>query len=403
MGGMIIGVKEEIGEVWCEEEEGEDGVLAVEIRVGEERWRIVGVYVNGDMEKKMEVIKEWLEEQEERWTLIGGDFNARTGTLGGGKERGEEEEVERKSKDRKINMEGRRLVEGLEKVGWEIFNGCTEGDEKGEFTYTGGRGESVIDYVIGEEKVKERVVKLEVGDCIESDHHPLIITLERKGGREKGREQRGGGGRGRWTERGERIREEIDWDDREGGDINGELEIKVRQIGEELRKGERESERRKKRGWWDEECEEKRKDTRRVLRKWRKNGGGGEEYRKARAEYKLMCKRKKEEENEKWLKEAQEAKTEGEVWKVVNRERKRRRVVNEGIEAKEWKEHFMRLLGGVERKVMKGGTGRRMEDGEQEIRRDEIRKIIEKLKKGKAAGGDGVPNEVWRQGGERVE
>ena len=72
-----------------------------------------------------------------------------------------------------------------------------------------------------------------------------------------------------------------------------------------------------------------------------------------------MCKKKRDEENEKWSKEAQEARTEGEVWKIVNRERKRRKGVNEGIEEKEWREYFMTLLGGVEGRVRKGGRRRR--------------------------------------------
>jgi len=119
--------------------------LAVEVWVGEERWRIVGVYVKGDMKEKLEAMEGWLEEQEEsKWTIIGGDFNAKTGRLGGGIEEGEEEGIVRKSKDVKVNEEGRKLIGGLEKRGWGILNGTVEGDEEEEFTYTGGR-ESVID------------------------------------------------------------------------------------------------------------------------------------------------------------------------------------------------------------------------------------------------------------------
>lgn len=92
--------------------------------------------------------------------MIGGNFNARTGVLGRGKEGGEEEEIERRSRDRKVNIEGRK-VEKLR------------------------RGESVIDYVVGEEKVRERVISLEVGDCIESDHHLLIVELKGKGGKKR--------------------------------------------------------------------------------------------------------------------------------------------------------------------------------------------------------------------------
>lgn len=112
-------MKEEEGEVSIIEiEEKEEGVMAVEIRVGEKRWRIVGVYVKGDMKEKLEALEGWLEEQEEsKWTIIGGDFNARTGNLGGGIEEGVEEEIIRKSKDGKINEEGRKLIGGLEKWG----------------------------------------------------------------------------------------------------------------------------------------------------------------------------------------------------------------------------------------------------------------------------------------------
>jgi len=117
----------------------------------------------------------------------------------------------------------------------------------------------------------------------------------------------------------------------------------------------------------------------------------------------LLCKRKRGEENERWIKEAQEVRTEGEVWGIVNKERKRRKGVNEGIEGKEWREYFMKLLGGVESRVLRGGKGRRVEDGEEDLRRSEIRYVLEKLKKGKVAGADGVPNEVWKCGSERIE
>lgn len=57
------------------------------------------------------------EREEEVRTIIGGDLNVRTGTEGGGTEEGEENEGKKggkRSKDRIINGEGRRLVECLE-------------------------------------------------------------------------------------------------------------------------------------------------------------------------------------------------------------------------------------------------------------------------------------------------
>lgn len=90
---------------------------------------------------------------------------------------------------------------------------------------------------------------------------------------------------------------------------------------------------------------------------------------------------------------------ENDVWRIVNRRRKRRKGINEIIEEEEWKEHFMRLLGRVESKVRKGeGKDRRYE--EKEISVEEVREAINKLKDEKAAGIDGIPGEVWKYGEE---
>lgn len=40
-------------------------------------------------------------------------------------------------------------------------------------------------------------------------------------------------------------------------------------------------------------------------------------------------------------------------WEIINRERKKKKGINEGIGMEEWKVHFMRLLGGVKRKVVR--------------------------------------------------
>jgi len=62
------------------------------------------------------------------------------------------------------------LLEALEKVEWFIFNGGRKGDEEKKWTYSGRRGESVLDYVVGDEDVWEKVCKIKVEDRIESDH-----------------------------------------------------------------------------------------------------------------------------------------------------------------------------------------------------------------------------------------
>lgn len=65
-----------------------------------------------------------------------------------------------------------------------------------------------------------------------------------------------------------------------------------------------------------------------------------------------------------------------------------------------WRKYFMRMLGGVEEKVI--GGGRRLKKngkGEKDIGFEELRRAIRKLMDGKVAGIDEIPEKVWKYGG----
>ena len=54
--------------------------MTAEFKRGEEKWRVVGIYVNADIEEKMKRLRTRMKDvEDERITLIVGDFNARTG------------------------------------------------------------------------------------------------------------------------------------------------------------------------------------------------------------------------------------------------------------------------------------------------------------------------------------
>ena len=106
-------------------------------------------------------------------------------------------------------------------------------------------------------------------------------------------------------------------------------------------------------------------------------------------------------ERERLIREVVEAKTENRVWEIVNRGRKKRKVVDTRIKKEEWKEYFMGLLGGVENRVRMGEEGGRRRGEEEGISKEEVRRVVRKLKEGKAMGGDEIPNEAWKHGGER--
>ncbi|XP_046145496.1 trichohyalin-like [Osmia bicornis bicornis] len=411
MGGMLVGVKEGLmgkeGKIIKEEEEEKGGLLTMEFTRGEEKWRVVGVYVNADIEEKMKKLRTRMEDvRDERITIIGGDFNARTGEEGGGRKwrDGEEGEGERKSKDKKQNAEGRVLLEALRETGWEILNGNISGDEEGEFTYTGARGSTVIDYVLVEEGGKEKIKRMEIGDRIDSDHHPMILKIEGRGaGKEEERGRKKQAARGDWTEQGrERFKKEIKWREARVGQLEEDMERMLEEFRKGLERGRKGTKISKRKGWWDEESMKKKKEVRKILRDWRKGRVGGERYREAKREYNRLCEAKKEKENERFEREVEEARTESDVWKIINKEKKRRGRVKTGIEREEWRKHFVNLLGGSEEKVVLGGERERERDEEADISKEEIRKVVAKLKDGKATGGDEIPNEVWRYGGEEV-
>lgn len=84
-----------------------------------------------------------------------------------------------------------------------------KGNERGEWTYTGGSGESVIDYVIGNEETRERVERFVVKNKVDSDHQP--VTEGRKKFEGVFGEGKGVGGGG------ERGMEELEEQDKRGG------------------------------------------------------------------------------------------------------------------------------------------------------------------------------------------
>ncbi|XP_046628297.1 uncharacterized protein LOC124309086 [Neodiprion virginianus] len=380
-------------------------MIARKISVGGEKWVVVGIYVNRDLKEKIGELKERAEEIEGGVkVLVGGDFNARTGQEEGGCwGEGEEESRSRKSKDRKIISEGRQLVQFLDKTGWAIMNGNIEGDEEGEFTYVGGAGVTVIDYAIGDIEGRDRVKRIEIGDRVDSDHHPVIVWLRGAGARTRKGKRVGGTSRGDWTEEGRmRFRTEVKWEGIGEVDVGKEIEKRIREFRRALDVGGRGRE--AKQGCWDEESRRKKAEVRQSLRKWRKGEGEGDAYRKGRREYNRLCDERKKKENAGFIKEAAKARTESKVWEIVNRERNMWKRVNEEIGDQEWREYFMGLLGGVESKVTEVGESvNRKGDGEGELQREEIKKVIGKLRDGKAPGGDGIVSEVWRYGGEEME
>lgn len=130
-------------------------------------------------------------------------------------------------------------------------------------------------------------------------------------------------------------------------------------------------------------------------------GGRGGGYRKERRKYKKMCEEKKRKEMERWEREVGEVEMEMQVWKIVTKERRRKRI-NKGIGMEEWNGYFKELLGGVGWRV-RGGEEEERGENKEGINKEEIKKVVRNLKDGKAMGSDRIPNEVWKYEGQEVE
>lgn len=214
----------------------------------------------------------------------------------------------------------------------------------------------------------------------------LIVELSGKGERKgrRGKSERKGREIRSWREEEWRkYRERTEKVELKGvrvGERMRELQEGMMKIIEEIGEGERGRAGRNV-GWWDEECRECKNEVRKTLREWRKGRVQKKEYRNKKKIYKELCENK-EREREVFIREVGRVRTEGEIWKVIRKQRGGKKRVNEGIKEKKWKEYFMNLMGGIEDR-MKGGkrkAGGRVED---ELERDEVEAVLRGLKKGK--------------------
>lgn len=78
---------------------------------------------------------------------------------------------------------------------WHIINGNIKGNEKGKWIFTGGMGESVIDYIIGDRDTEKGIEKIVIGENMDLDHHLLVVWVktkekERRGYKKENRNRR---------------------------------------------------------------------------------------------------------------------------------------------------------------------------------------------------------------------
>lgn len=258
----------------------------------------------------------------------------------------------------------------------------------------------MVDYLIVDQKGWNKIVKFKIGERTESDHQPLELEIKGKGKRriveensktvkiiERWDEENIKRYRKKETEiriEGE-ITEDIWRNLKEGVEkcvIKKKVKIKKWKIGE--------------REWWDAECKKEKEKVKRAYNKWRQGKEGKEGYLLLKTNFRDLCKRKETAKLRKLEEEIKEARTEAQIWKIVNKERKTTRIVGKDISLDDWKNHFASVLERRDEDGREGTEKRKLEgDQEDELDEKEIEMQIRRVKSKKAAGADGIAGETW--------
>lgn len=407
-GGIITGIRKGIE---GEGDEGnvveKEGIQERHVKIEEDTWDVFIVYNREGKAEKLKELDESIEERKEGLLLILGDFNARIGEEGEiGLETGEEEA--RKSMDKFRNKEGEKLIELTEERGWVILNGNKTGDLEGDWTFNRGGNSSVIDFGLTNVEAWEKIERFEIGRRVDSDHSPLIVTLNMGKDKEVEVKDKRKEKVQLWDEESEkRYRERtenIDWKEegveKEWRELKEKVDTETSWKYRATRKAGRQP-------WWDTECRAGKKILQRIWKEVGKKRVSEEEYKESRRVYKDLCKEKKRKWKEKEEEKVRNIKTEKEAWEYVNRGRGSRPGTSENIGMEAWKMYFMDLLNGNGEKRTaqeeNENSTRRKPRNDEELSNEQIQKAWGKLKKGKAAGLDGIRNEAWINGGVAIK
>lgn len=358
--------------------------------------------------------------------IIVGDLNARIGTEQVAME-GDSDAI-RKSEDKIINAEGKKLLEFCEEYGGRVKNGCTTGDWDGELTFVGEGGNSVLDLLIEFESGEENVVEeIRVVPRIESDHLPVQFTIRGNTGTQPIRSNGDNSNAMidnvvlRWKEEMQReyvgeMKELITNIDQTEDNIQKRWEClrdTITTVAKNLGMVRKEHNQNFSPEFGGE-AREQRKIVWESLKKWLKSKDD-EDKRKLKndrvklKEIRERLKREKLEQKWKLIEESRDMKN---FWEAVGSFRPKKTRKGDNIKKNEWVKHFRQLLGANlettdDVQFIIENTVRRVENIDEtdaedefwnrEIVLDEVEHALSKMKKNKTPGEDGITIEFLKE------
>lgn len=282
---------------------------AIKVKLNNKWINIFSVYNNtksGELRKELE---DELEEARLRGedSILGGDLNARIGTMGSL----EEEEEERSTMDKVVDEEGERWMELLDTYNIGLLNGNINGDTDGNYTRLGYKHqeESVLDYAGISRDALSLVETFKVGNEGYSDHSPLEVTLNTTND-------------GQPTP----VKVKQIWNHTTKDKYTREMAKVVKGDNwEELRKqfwtaSTRKSMTNSRRNvWWNGDCYKARITLKNACRSMRAGTGNAESWREAKREYRTTIKSAKEAQSLRWRDELDAVHSLSEGWNFIRK------------------------------------------------------------------------------------
>lgn len=376
-------------------------------------------------------LEQELLESQEKAAIVAGDFNARIGRLQEGvrtRRDSNESDIEteewvdlkdRRTVDNEINEYGRKMMDMCGSINWRVLSGRAEGSAGEVYSYQ-GRGQSTIDWVIGNSEANKLMKRINLGMRVESDHAPLEIELngsaqkqqikrkrKKKEARRKKfewREEKEEEVKEGLTENADMLAGLINWAkfDKEA-DVDamaGYIELIMKKV---FRCMERVIKWKKK----SDKLVKTKNAVARALRKARKTGTGEsyDEFREAKKNWREEKRKTREESREKEEAEIEEILRTNDwsvIWKKVKLATGDRRSKGEDlIGSKEWERHFDTVFNITGNTKMEWKVERQInveiEELDRQITVDEVDKALRGMKAKSAPGIDKIPTVFFKK------
>ena len=417
-------------------------MLWVRIKVAGERIVLVCVYGPGmeRSENEREAFWEGLNEclsgfDENERIVILGDMNAKVGDR-------ERDGVLGKYGVPGINENGERLVEMCTERRMIIGNTWFKKRMIHKYTREGENGQerSLIDYVLVDEKSKSLLEDVNVyrgaaGGM--SDHYLVEAKVKLKGFFKRERKEMPGGRVVKVSELEKvEVREVFkqlvmnEWEKVRNARVLSEEEewklfkCSIMECAARVCGYKNIGTKSKRSAWWDDEVKELVKEKRKLFEEYTKSKkeSDKQEYKRKKQEVKGVTRQKKNTIDERdgvqlsrYFKENKKL-----FWSGVNGQRKKREQMSMRVKDSEgnvmteptrvksrWSEYFEQLLNvddgrRAELTEVRGGGGDENVNTNMDVRVDDVRRAVKKLKKGKSPGVDGITSEMLKYGGECV-